>query len=447
MNAHLRRGVCPGLSQAMATGDGLLARITSTGATISCDAFRALCAAARRCGNGVIEVTSRGSIQIRGLTKTSAEGLAHAVARIKVPLCEGPAILNNPLAGLDPDEVLDTSVMAAELRRAISAAPFSTEIAPKVSVALDGGGALHLDAVPADVRMWAEATYVHIALGGDADSATPLGAIAAEHAVRAAMNIMRVIAATGPAVRARDIVAADGAAAFRHAIADMHIDRLPPPRRAVAEAIGTHSLRDGSVAIGLRLAFGHADSSALQELVDAAAVSGAAGLRPAPAHTLLLVGIHRHAAARLSRIARQLGFVIRADDPRCRIFACAGAPACAAAEIPTRTLAPFLASTGAISGANGPMVHVSGCAKGCACPRSMPLTVVGTKGRCGIVVNGSAHEEPVATLLPEALPGALARVAGVVQRMRATDESAAEALSRLGRAHIARLILGETTDA
>jgi hypothetical protein len=49
--------------------------------------------------------------------------------------------------------------------------------------------------------------------------------------------------------------------------------------------------------------------------------------------------------------------------------------------------------------------------------------------------------------LPEALPGALARVAGVVQRMRATDESAAEALSRLGRAHIARLILGETTDA
>jgi hypothetical protein len=77
----------------------------------------------------------------------------------------------------------------------------------------------------------------------------------------------------------------------------------------------------------------------------------------------------------------------------------------------------------------------------------MPLTVVGMEGRCGVVVNGSAHEEPLATLLPEELPGALARVAGVVQRMRATHESAAEALSRLGRAHIARLILGEATDA
>ena len=446
MNAHLRRGVCPGLLQPMATGDGLLARITPTGETISCDAFRALCTAARECGNGVIEVTSRGSVQIRGLTETSVEGLVSALGRIEVPLCEGPAILNNPLAGLDPDEVLDTSVTAAELRRAISAAPFSAELAPKVSVALDGGGALHLDAVPADVRLRAEATYFHIALGGDADSATPLGAIAAEHAVRAATNLMRVIAAAGPATRARDIVAADGAAAFRHAIADMHIDR-PPPRRPAAEPIGTHPLRDGSVAIGLRLALGHADSSALRELAEAAAVSGAVGLRPAPAHTLLLVGIDRHAAARLSQIARQLGFVIRADDPRCRIFACAGAPACAAAEIPTRALAPFLASNGAISGADGPMVHVSGCAKGCACPRSMPLTVVGTKGRCGIVVNGSAHEEPIATLLPEAVPAALARVAGAVQRMRATDESAAEALSRLGRAHIVRLILGETTDA
>src|SRR5262249_36153476 len=185
-------------------------------------------------------VTSRGSIQIRGLTKTSAEGLAHAVARIKVPLCEGAAILNNPLAGLDPDGVLDTSVMAAELRRAISAAPFSTEIAPKVSVALDGGGGVLLDAVPADVRMWAEATYVHIALGGDADSATPLGAIAAEHAVRAAMNIMRVIAAAGPAARARDIVAADGAAAFRPALADMHIDPPPPPRPPGAHPVPIH---------------------------------------------------------------------------------------------------------------------------------------------------------------------------------------------------------------
>src|SRR5260370_38402398 len=115
MNAPLRRGVCPGLSQPMVTGDGLLARITPTGATISCDAFRALCAAARRRGNGVMEVTSRGSVQIRGLLETSAKRLRDVPGAIEMAFCDGPPILNNHLAVLDPDEVLDTDVLAAWL--------------------------------------------------------------------------------------------------------------------------------------------------------------------------------------------------------------------------------------------------------------------------------------------------------------------------------------------
>ena len=152
MNAPLRRGACPGLSQPMPTGDGLLARITPTGETISCMAFAALCAAARSCGNGIIEVTSRGSIQIRGLTEASSRGLAAAVGRIEGPFCDGPVVLNNALSGVDPEEALDTSPIAADLRRAIAAAAFSAGIAPKVSVVLDGGGPLHLEAVGADVR-------------------------------------------------------------------------------------------------------------------------------------------------------------------------------------------------------------------------------------------------------------------------------------------------------
>ena len=61
-----RRGACPGLSAPMPTGDGLLVRLLPIG-TIPLDAFAALCAAAQAHGNGVIEVTARGSIQVRGL--------------------------------------------------------------------------------------------------------------------------------------------------------------------------------------------------------------------------------------------------------------------------------------------------------------------------------------------------------------------------------------------
>src|SRR5207302_7260971 len=122
VNAHLRRGLCPGLSQPMATGDGLLVRLTPTGATMSCEAFAALCTAARNCGNGVIEITSRGSIQIRGLTEASVKSFAAAVAGIDLAFGEGPPVLSDPLAGLAPEESVDASAIAADLRRAIAAA-------------------------------------------------------------------------------------------------------------------------------------------------------------------------------------------------------------------------------------------------------------------------------------------------------------------------------------
>ena len=67
MNAPLRRGACPGLSAPMPTGDGLLVRFVPADA-MPLDAFIALCAAARAHGNGIVEVTARGSLQVRGLT-------------------------------------------------------------------------------------------------------------------------------------------------------------------------------------------------------------------------------------------------------------------------------------------------------------------------------------------------------------------------------------------
>ncbi|MEA2956375.1 MAG: precorrin-3B synthase, partial [Alphaproteobacteria bacterium] len=187
MNAPFRRGACPGLSQPMPTGDGLLVRLTASGATIGPEAFIALCTAARDCGNGVIEVTSRGSIQLRGLTDRSVERLATMIGRIDLPVYEGPAVLCDALAGLDGEEILDAGTLAAQLRRAIASAPCLTDLEPKVSISVDGGGALHLDGVPADVRLTAQASggrvYLRVSVGGDAAAARPIGAVATEHGV------------------------------------------------------------------------------------------------------------------------------------------------------------------------------------------------------------------------------------------------------------------------
>src|SRR5207248_2757261 len=91
MNAPHRRGTCPGLSVPMPTGDGLLVRLMPT-EPVPLDAFVAFCEAARRHGNGTIEVSARGSLQVRGLTPPSAPLFAAVVAALEIAAHEGVSV-------------------------------------------------------------------------------------------------------------------------------------------------------------------------------------------------------------------------------------------------------------------------------------------------------------------------------------------------------------------
>ena len=87
------RGACPGLSAPMLTGDGLLVRLLPIGA-VPLAAFASLCAAAREHGNGIVEITARGSIQVRGLNAASAPRFADAVAALNITAADGiPCLL------------------------------------------------------------------------------------------------------------------------------------------------------------------------------------------------------------------------------------------------------------------------------------------------------------------------------------------------------------------
>ncbi len=174
---ELRRGACPGLSAPMPTGDGLLVRLLPVG-TIPLDAFRRLCAAACEHGNGIVEITARGSIQIRGLSAASAPRFADAIAWLNIAADDGIPVLGSALAGLDADEILDASRLAAALRQALSKTSLAARLAPKVSVAIDGGGVLGLGRLAADVRLSAtsvrDGAVLRISVGGDDASATGL---------------------------------------------------------------------------------------------------------------------------------------------------------------------------------------------------------------------------------------------------------------------------------
>ena len=443
MNAPFRRGACPALSAPMPTGDGLLVRLSPAG-TMALDALADLCTAVRCHGNGIVEVTARGSIQVRGLTAASAPAFARAVAALGIDGDGHVPVMTDPLAGLAPDAALDAGALAAALRDALVATAWVAGLNPKVSVAIDAGATLHLDAMAADVRLRAElgrdGLHVHIALGGDAATAVPIGWVAPGHAVGAVMRLLAVLATYGRDARARDLTGSARMGAMRAAAADLLTDAPAPPARAAAEPIGTHRLHNGLAACGLGLPFGHTDATALRQLVEAAESAGASGLRAVPGRALLIVGIAPATASALGAAAERLGFIARPRDPRRHIAACSGMPLCASAQAPTRTLGPAIAIAAASLLDGSLTLHLSGCAKGCAHARAAALTMVGELGGCGVVVNGAACDRALGSIAADALPSRLARLASEVEHARQPDERAADTLSRLGAARIVAIL-------
>jgi precorrin-3B synthase len=392
MNAY-RRGACPALADPMPTGDGLLVRFAAK-ASIAPAALIGLCAAAREHGNGIMEITSRGSVQVRGLTEKSAPRFAAAIAELEVTESCAVPVICDPLPE-HADCTIDSTGLGAQLRIAIGQAGYP--LAPKVSVVLDGGSPLHLDAISADVRLRAfkseRGPLLHVSIGGDCVSAAPLGAVAPKGASKVVRSLLELIATSGPTMRASDILRRDGVAPFRFATAGQ-LDTAPAllPRPPMAP-LGQYALRDEGIVLGIAPAFGQTDAESLAELASVAAHFGVHSLRPVPARGLLLLGVDRNRVVTLAAAAARHGFVVRPDDPRRSIIACPGKPACGSGWIGARALASEL--THHLSSVHrGGLIHVSGCPKGCAHVGPAAWTIVGSERGCGIVRQGSAADPP-----------------------------------------------------
>ncbi|MCS0496378.1 precorrin-3B synthase [Ancylobacter sp. MQZ15Z-1] len=381
--AAMRRGACPSLPEPMPTGDGLLARLQPA-APLTPDQLAGLARLACECGNGIVEVTARGKLQLRGLTAESAARLPAGVDALGIVPVGGFPVETGALAGLDPAEAFDPRPLAQAISE--GAAGLVPRLAPKVSVVVDGGGTLHPGALKADIALTAGGRgRVLVRLAG-----LVAGEVARERAAEVTVGLLARLAGHGATARMDGMVRQEGMARLRAAFG---LDAVPEPHRPPAEPVGLHALNDGSFAFGIAPPFGQATAGALERLTDAVRASGARHVEPAAGRALLIVGLARGAAELLAREAAALGFIVDPSDPLRRVAACPGAPACASARIETRALATALAPLLAGSGMGGEL-HVSGCAKGCAHPARAALTIVGLDAGAGIVVEGTPRDAP-----------------------------------------------------
>jgi precorrin-3B synthase len=424
----------------MQTGDGLIARLRPLGA-IGIDAWTALCAATVRHGNGIVEVTARGGLQFRGLSPDSAGPFANTVATLAIPAADRPAITTSGLAGYSPASLLDATALATTLAASCADLPLHA----KFSITIDDGSTPHLDALAADLRLRAvaspEGVRLYIAAGGPA--ATPLGAIAPEHTVEAITQLLTVIAGR----RMRDVLSIGGLAPLQAAAARWSADAQPLAPRSETEPLSLHCLDDRRAALGVALAFGHSHADSLVRLGRAAQDAGAVAVRPLPGRALLLIGVLRHRAAKLTVAAETLGFITQAGDPRRWTVACSGAPACNRGEAPARALAPQTAAALAAVLSKDCVVHLSGCAKGCAHPAPAWLTLTGAAGDYRLIPGGRAADLGCGVIPATALPRALEQIATAAQHARQPGEFGADVLSRLGARQIAAAALGHAENA
>lgn len=393
MTGVLRRGACPSLSAPMATGDGLLVRLNPRGGVLRPRQAQGIAEAARRYGKGILEITSRGSLQIRGLTSGTTAPFTAEVETLGIDADEGVEIKIGALAGRDANEVADPGPLAGAIREGLENSGMNGRLAPKVSVLVDGGGALGLGALPADVRLEAVGAdggpQWRIAVGGSSGSAAVLGQGDAATAVKTALDCLAVLGRVGSAARARDL----RVDTFAHVVSALDATTTSSAASQPIMPVGEFVLNDGLLARGFALPFGQIIAEDFEAF--ATELRQTTELRLAPGRGLLLLGLSGEENTALTGLADRLGFVTEPDDPRLRVAACAGTPACASAHLPTKEIAAAIVAERPDLLTRGPMLHISGCAKKCARPTAASIALVGSPFGCDVEGEGTTADADV----------------------------------------------------
>jgi precorrin-3B synthase len=385
----------------METGDGLIARVRAAGGRLSLDQAAVVAECAVACGNGAIGLSSRGNLHLRGLSESTLSDLHVRLGDARLIDADSEVerlrnIVASPLDDLDPESLLDLGPSVAALETRLAEDRDLRRLPAKFNFVLDAQGRLPLGEVDADIRFEAaSASTLAVYLAGeDALAAQCAPSQTGEIAARLGRAFVRLAGADeGSTRRMRALVDQRGA---KLVFAEAGYEPMPRPRSqrrpSLGDLLGAHIFGAAAV-VGAAAAFGEIEARQFGAVMARARALGANGLRLTPWRAFLIAGLApRRAEAMVDSIA-ELGFVIGADEPRLRVAACPGAPACAHGHRPVREDAARWAAL--LPKGEGVVLHVSGCAKGCARPVATPATLTATERGFDLILAGRASDPPV----------------------------------------------------
>lgn len=307
----------------MESGDGLLVRIPVKFGRVRAEAVREVAALSVKYGNGHIDLSARGNLQIRGVSAGTYEPLRVGLANLGFVQDFKLHIITSPLAGIDPACAANTQEIASAIETAWESC-YNTELPEKTLIVLDGGGLFPLSSMPVDIYF-----------------AAPFTGKIVNEAIAILKNTKKCA-------------------------------KKPKDANTQQPLLGFIPFTENSGVISLAAPFGRIEADGLIKLADIAANYGSGEIILAPFRRVIIAGIIRKRACQALQSAEEAGFITKIHDARLNIHACVGAPACSSALGETRGLArkwaelfPGLTKT----------VHITGCPKGCAYKGNADITI------------------------------------------------------------------------
>jgi precorrin-3B synthase len=358
---------CPGILDLHEARDGLVARIRLPGGYASATRLRSLAALAERFGNGHVDLTARGNVQIRGIQPEAAGIMAGRAAT--AGFLPSPAhdrarnITASPLAGLAGHPGLRGPVRS--LDRAIRADPGLAALPGRFLFSLDDGtGRAGLSVCDVGLRFQRAGGQTELIVAGRRTGlrGTP------------AQGITLAVAAAGAFIGQR--------------LESARVARMADGGAAVAAAVGG-VLGDPVTDTADRLALGPVLDGERPDSGPLAVVAAPLGRLTAPQVRLMAGLLRPGEAARLTAAARIVlplagsadaalhrlggaGLLVSDDHELSSVTACAGMT-CASSRADVRAVAARVPGLAA--------VHWAGCDRRCGLPADATAVVATSAGR------------------------------------------------------------------
>ncbi len=395
--------------------DHYMCRIRIPGCEMTADQARAIAFAAYESGYSIVDVTTRGNVQIQGLTIDTLPAVRAALERVDLTSRQTGHdnvrnVTSHPWAGLDPLELIDTRELARQVQDMVIGDREFSDLPRKMNVALTGRPDPAAHTWTQDISYVAaigpdNSVGFQLLLGGNQGQTPKLAwhipvFVAPGHVLEVTAAILRTFRELGlrhnrHQVRLRYLVeriGPDGTLVEVEKRLGYELPRFPKPvAKPAAEENFVGWFKQGQDdlwALGVCVPVGRLTAEEFEGLSVVARQYGSGTIRTTYDQNLVLPGIPTAAKEEVAYAVARYGLTFEPDLATRNMVACTGKQFCNIAVTETKGYAYRLIEELRRRRVqlHGIHIHMSGCPSSCAMSYTADIGLKGVKIRRGIRV-------------------------------------------------------------